>query len=91
MATKRDLLKAIRMFCSECMGGPRATKNVWPVKNPADIADCTAPECIWFSYRFGRDPDKRILSPAQQAHLAKMRRTSLQIGGQKKQGERSKP
>ena len=77
MATKRDLLRMIRMACSECMGGPRATKGVWPIQNPSEVADCTAPECIWFSYRFGRDPDKRVLSPKQQAVLAKGRAKSF--------------
>ena len=56
MTTKRELLKLVRMFCSECMGGPRATEGIWPVGNIADIASCTAPECIWFDFRFGRDP-----------------------------------
>lgn len=56
MATKTELLKMVRMFCAECMGGPRATEGVWPVENRSDIATCTAPECIWFGYRFGSDP-----------------------------------
>ena len=71
MATKRELLKRIRQFCSECMGGPRASENIWPVSNSKYISDCTAPECVWFEYRFGRDPEKRILSDAQKANLAK--------------------
>lgn len=57
MATKTDLLKFIRLFCAECMGGPRATEMVWPIKNIAEVASCTAPECIWFDYRFGKDPN----------------------------------
>jgi hypothetical protein len=71
MATKRELLKMVRQFCSECMGGPRATKNVWTVPNPQDIKSCTAPECCWFPYRFGKDPAKRTLTPAQKAVIAK--------------------
>ena len=58
MANKRELLMMVRQFCSECMGGLRATEDVWPVQNPSDIADCTAPKCVWFKYRFGVDPDK---------------------------------
>lgn len=83
VATKRDLLRMIRMACSECMGGSRATKGIWPIQNPSEVADCTAPECIWFAYRFGRDPDKRVLSPKQEAVLAKARAKALQIEGSK--------
>ena len=72
MATKRDLLRMIRMFCAECMGGPRATEGVWPIENISYVADCTAPECIWFAYRFGRDPDKNPKRVAQGKRLAKM-------------------
>lgn len=58
MASKGDLLKLIRRNCSECMGGPRATEGVYPPPNPGEIADCTAPECGFFIYRFGKDPVK---------------------------------
>ena len=58
MATKKDLLKLIRMNCSECMGGKRAVNGIWPVENPSDIESCTAPECVFFKYRSGHDPDK---------------------------------
>jgi hypothetical protein len=34
------------------------SENVWPVKNPKDIEECCAPECGWFPYRFGKDPEK---------------------------------
>lgn len=70
MATKRDFLKMIRLFCSECMGGPRATKGQWPIQNVKDVADCVAPECIWFSYRLGFDPDKNPKRVAQGRKLA---------------------
>ena len=85
MATKRDLLRMIRMFCSECTGGPRATADIWPIKNPSEVADCTAPECIWFAYRFGHDPDKPILSPRQRAQIAKMRSKLVQAKKAKEQ------
>jgi len=58
MASKGDLLKLIRRNCSECMGGPRAMEGVYPPPNPGDIASCTAPECAFFVYRFGKDPKK---------------------------------
>ena len=56
MTTKRKLLRNIRQFCSECMGGPRAKNDVWPVPNPGDIAECTDYDCVYFEYRFGVDP-----------------------------------
>jgi hypothetical protein len=71
LATKRDFLKMIRQFCSQCVGGSRATANIWPVPNSQDIKDCTAPECVWFKYRFGKDLEKRTLTPAQKAVLPK--------------------
>jgi len=55
MATKTDLLRLIRQNCAECMGGTRAIENEWPVKNPADIANCTAPECPFYPFRMGKD------------------------------------
>ena len=65
--TKTQLLHKVRMFCSECMGGARASEGVWPVRNPTDIETCSAPECVWFRYRFGRDPEKRVESASQVA------------------------
>lgn len=56
MTTKANLLKMIRQFCSECMGGPQACANVWPIENPGMVDDCTASECIWYKYRFAKDP-----------------------------------
>ena len=56
--TKAGLLKLIRQNCSECMGGPRASENVWPVPNPSDIDACSAPKCAFFVYRRGEDPVK---------------------------------
>jgi len=58
MATKAKLLKLIHLNCSECMGGPIATENVWPISNMEDVENCTASECGFFEYRFGKDPVK---------------------------------
>lgn len=58
MASKHDILMKVRQFCSECMGGPRAGENIWPVNNPSDITNCTDKKCIWYQYRFGSDPEK---------------------------------
>jgi hypothetical protein len=56
MATKRQLLKLIRLNCSECMGGPRASKGRWPISNIANVDGCTASECGFYPYRFASDP-----------------------------------
>lgn len=57
MTTKAELLKKVRQGCSECMGGPRGGENVWPIPNPGDVDNCTAPQCVWYDFRFGRDPN----------------------------------
>ena len=71
MATKRELLKNIRQFCSECMGGPRGSEDVWPISNPGDVDGCTAPECVWFKFRFGTDPNPNPKRVAMGRKLAK--------------------
>jgi hypothetical protein len=58
MTTKNQMLKYVRLNCSECMGAGRATELTLPVSNPGDIEGCTAPKCIWFPFRFGIDPAK---------------------------------
>ena len=74
MATKRDLLRMVRLFCCECMGGSRASEGKWPIsEHIQDIKDCTAPECVWFPYRFGRDPEKRKMTKAQLESFEKVR------------------
>ena len=70
MATKRELLKKIRQFCSECMGGPRATRDIWPIPNISDVESCTAPECVWYVYRFGKDPEPNPVRVAAGKKLA---------------------
>lgn len=57
MTTKTEMLKNVRLFCSECMGGKKAKYNKLPIDNPADVASCTAPECVWFDFRMGNDPN----------------------------------
>lgn len=56
MTTKNQLLKMVRQNCSECMGGPRGSEDVWPVENTGDIEGCSAKLCLWFEFRFGNDP-----------------------------------
>ena len=43
--TKKAILKSIRTFCLECMGG-----------SVVEIEDCTAPKCALFELRRGKDP-----------------------------------
>lgn len=56
MTTKAELLQNIRIFCSECQGGPRSGRKIWPVRNPGDIDQCDSRDCILFEYRHGIDP-----------------------------------
>jgi hypothetical protein len=65
MATKAQLLRLMRQFCSECMGGPRMYKNVWPIPNPSDIEACASPKCEFYKYRHGKDPNPNPKKQAQ--------------------------
>jgi hypothetical protein len=56
MTTKAELIKRVRLGCSECMGGARANEGIWPIKNPSDVDGCTSPDCVWFDFRMGKDP-----------------------------------
>lgn len=58
MTTKNQMLKNVRLWCSECMGAGRASELKLPIPNPSDVEGCTAPKCIWFPFRFGVDPAK---------------------------------
>ncbi len=69
--TKGELLKVIRAHCLDCCCG-----EVGEVKN------CGCPTCNLYPYRFGTDPNKRELSPAQLENIEKMN-----IAKKKKQQE----
>jgi hypothetical protein len=74
MATKTQLLKKVRLFCSECMGGPRSGEASLPIPNPAEVEGCTVPHCVWFEYRFGKDPEKsakRVAAGIRLSHRLK--------------------
>ncbi len=43
--TKGKILKQIRGFCLECMGG-----------NALEISNCTTPKCLLYAFRMGKDP-----------------------------------
>lgn len=42
---KQPLLKVLRSFCLQCMGG-----------NAAEVRRCTSPGCALFPYRMGKNP-----------------------------------
>ena len=47
-------MKAIRLFCGECMGmDRRKKKKSYPF---ADVQGCTDDMCPLFEWRFGRNP-----------------------------------
>jgi hypothetical protein len=54
-------VKAIRAFCRECMCGVTT-----------EIANCTAPECPLYAFRFGKNPyrTKRLMTEAQRSAAA---------------------
>ena len=56
MTTKKELLRLIRLNCSECIGGARASERISPVRNPGDIEGCTCEDCAFYPFRFGADP-----------------------------------
>ena len=50
----RTPLKAIRLFCLECMGWDRTkSKSDKPFE---DVKNCTDPMCPLFDFRFGKNP-----------------------------------
>lgn len=56
MTTKAELLKKIRLNCAECMGAGRAREMEFATCSQ-DIANCTDSLCIFFEFRFGKDPN----------------------------------
>ena len=43
--TKAKILKQIRLFCLDCMGG-----------NSQEVVNCTCPKCSLYDFRQGKDP-----------------------------------
>ena len=58
--TKRDILKIIRQNCIACCCG-----------NQNEVKLCPAEKCPLHPLRFGRDPEKRKISPEQRELLMK--------------------
>lgn len=59
--TKGELLKVIRAHCLDCCCG-----------EVGEVKHCGCPTCNLYPYRFGTDPSKRELSPAQLEHIRQM-------------------
>jgi len=53
--TKAKILRVIRQFCLECMGG-----------SVVEIENCTAPKCQLFDFRRGKDPMPSRRGPKRQ-------------------------
>lgn len=78
MTTKADLFKTIRRHCIECMGGQVSM-----------VSGCTSPSCALFTYRLGKDPQKRAITDQERATLAARLNGPKKIENiQKKAGER---
>uniref|UniRef100_A0A6M3IH00 Uncharacterized protein n=1 Tax=viral metagenome TaxID=1070528 RepID=A0A6M3IH00_9ZZZZ len=82
MTTKNQMMKNVRLFCSECMGGPRASTAKGPIPNPSDVDGCTAPDCIWFPFRMGDDPAKDPKRAARMRRIMAERKQGLENNGQ---------
>jgi hypothetical protein len=67
VTTKTTMLKNVRLFCQECMGGVRAIEKKWPISNVSDVDGCEAVACIWHVFRHGKDPkpEKRSKPPSE--------------------------
>ena len=59
--TKGELLKVIRAYCLGCM-----------CDQPNEVKLCPVTKCELYPYRFGSDPNRRKLSPAQLEHIRQM-------------------
>lgn len=69
-------IKAIRLFCCECMGADRRSPKL---KIPSeDIRGCTDPDCPLYDFRFGKNPHRKKvrLSEERKAALRKGRQIS---------------
>lgn len=72
--TKSGVLKIIRQHCLLCNGSANEVKL------------CPAEKCPLHPLRFGRDPEKRKISPEQRERLAKQLAEARKNAEQRKQG-----
>jgi hypothetical protein len=71
-------LKAIRLFCFECMGMSRSDKK--PKVPVEDVKGCTDDLCPLFDFRLGKNPYLRKTEGNPEA-LRNARETRLRAGG----------
>lgn len=71
---KTDLLKLIRQHCLLCNGSANEVKL------------CPAEKCPLHPLRFGRDPEKRHVTPERRERLAKQLAGARKNAEQRKQG-----
>lgn len=81
MTTKAEILRLIRENCGECMG---MTEND-PSYLVADVENCTAPNCKFYDFRFGKDPypNKRRSDIAKIVNEINSRDTNSKRGSKK--------
>ena len=73
-------LKAIKLFCRECMGMDRRKQS--QIENVELVRDCTDPMCPVFDFRLGKNPFiKRVMTEEQRKAASK--RMSLLHGAVK--------
>lgn len=72
--TKTDLLKLIRQHCLLCNGSANEVKL------------CPAEKCPLHPLRFGRDTEKRHVTPERRERLAKQLAEARKNAAQRKQG-----
>lgn len=65
MTTKTMLLAVIRKHCIECMGGM-----------VLEVEKCTAPKCLLFPFRMGKDPTPARANVERGKHMSKAVRES---------------
>ena len=79
MTTKAHILRTIALQCQECMGSEKARDFEYSEEHRNIVKDCTAPDCLLFPYRLGRDPKptrKGNVDSLKKARRAKSRRTN---------------
>ena len=75
--TKSELLKVIRAHCLDCCCG-----------SFEEVKECGSPSCDLYPYRFGSDPNKRVLSPEQLERLKNARAVAEKKRQESKDKER---
>lgn len=75
--TKSELLKVIRAHCLDCCCG-----------SFEEVKECGCPTCNLYPYRFGSDPNRRVLTPEQLERLKNARAVAEKKRQESKDKER---